>query len=69
VPPTDDTNATTVRVQDGKTSTSEGPFLGDGGAVGGYFVFGADDLDAKRSGLAPGPTHQETGLRCMCSRG
>ena len=23
-----------------------GPFLGDGGAVGGYFIFEADDLDA-----------------------
>jgi hypothetical protein len=39
-------SATTVRVQDGKTLTSDGPFLGDGGAVGGYFVLEADDLDA-----------------------
>jgi hypothetical protein len=33
--------ATTVRVQDGKTVTTEGPFLGAEGAVGGYFVFEA----------------------------
>jgi hypothetical protein len=38
--------ATTVRVQDGKAQASDGPFLGDGGAVGGYFIFEADDLDA-----------------------
>jgi hypothetical protein len=38
--------ATTVRVQDGKALASDGPFLGDGGAVGGYFIFEADDLDA-----------------------
>jgi hypothetical protein len=36
----------TVRVQDGKAQASEGPFLGEGGAVGGYFIFEADDLDA-----------------------
>jgi hypothetical protein len=38
--------ATTVRVQDGKTATTEGPFLGAEGSIGGYFVFEADDLDA-----------------------
>jgi hypothetical protein len=39
-------NATTVRVQDGKTLTTDGPFVGMKEAVGGYFVFEADDLDA-----------------------
>jgi len=38
--------ATTVRVQDGTTVTSDGAFLGPQGAVGGYLVFEADDLDA-----------------------
>jgi hypothetical protein len=38
--------ATTVRVQDGETVTTEGPFVGVDGAVGGYLVFEADDLDA-----------------------
>jgi hypothetical protein len=39
-------NATTVRVQDGKTLTTDGPFVGMKEAVGGYFVLEADDLDA-----------------------
>ena len=38
--------ATTVRVEDGKTLATEGAFLGPDGAVGGYLVFEADDLDA-----------------------
>jgi hypothetical protein len=38
--------ARTVRRQDGKTLTTEGPFLGADGAVGGYVIFEADDLDA-----------------------
>jgi hypothetical protein len=39
-------NATTVRVQDGKTLTTDGPFVSVKEALGGYFVFEADDLDA-----------------------
>src|SRR5438552_15442902 len=39
-------NATTVRVQGGKTLTTDGPFVGMKEAVGGFFVFEADDLDA-----------------------
>ena len=38
--------ATTVRVQDGKTLTTDGPFVSVKEALGGYFVFEADDLDA-----------------------
>jgi hypothetical protein len=38
--------ATTVRVQDGKTLTTDGPFVEMKEAVGGYLVFEADDLDA-----------------------
>jgi hypothetical protein len=38
--------ATTVRVDHGTTSTSDGPYLGADGAVGGFMVFEADDLDA-----------------------
>jgi hypothetical protein len=38
--------ATTVRVQDGKTMTTDGPFIEIKEAVGGYLVFEADDLDA-----------------------
>jgi hypothetical protein len=38
--------ATTVRVQDGKTLTTDGPFVEIKEAIGGYLVFEADDLDA-----------------------
>ena len=38
--------AKTVRVDNGKTVTSDGPFLDDNGAVGGYAVYEADDVDA-----------------------
>ena len=39
-------NATTVWVEDGKTLTTDGPFVSTKEALGGYFVFEADDLDA-----------------------
>jgi hypothetical protein len=39
-------NATTVRVQDGAAVTTEGPYLGVKGAVGGFLVVEAEDLDA-----------------------
>jgi hypothetical protein len=38
--------ATTVRVQDGKTLTTDGPFVAVKEALGGYLVFEADNLDA-----------------------
>jgi hypothetical protein len=38
--------ATTVRVQDGKTLTTDGPFVEMKEALGGYLLFEADDLDA-----------------------
>ena len=38
--------ATTVRVQDGRTLTTDGPFAELKEAIGGYFFFEADDLDA-----------------------
>jgi hypothetical protein len=38
--------ATTVRVQDGNTLTTDGPFVETKEALGGYLVFEADDLDA-----------------------
>jgi hypothetical protein len=39
-------NATTVRVEDGKTLVTDGPFVAIKEALGGYFIFEADDLDA-----------------------
>ncbi|MGH2716537.1 MAG: YciI family protein [Thermoleophilaceae bacterium] len=38
--------ATTVRVQGGKTLTTDGPFVAVKEALGGYLFFEADDLDA-----------------------
>ena len=38
--------ATTVRVQDGKPLTTDGPFVELKEAIGGYLFFEADDLDA-----------------------
>jgi hypothetical protein len=38
--------ATTVRVQDGSTLTTDGPFAETKEALGGYFFFEADDLQA-----------------------
>ena len=38
--------ATTVRVENGSTLTTDGPFVAIKEALGGYFVFEADDLDA-----------------------
>jgi hypothetical protein len=39
-------NATTVRVADGETLVTDGPFVGIKEAIGGFFVLEADDLDA-----------------------
>ena len=38
--------ATTVRVQDDKTITTDGPFVETKEALNGYLVYEADDLDA-----------------------
>jgi hypothetical protein len=38
--------ATTVRVQDGNTLITDGPFAEIKEAIGGYLLFEADDLDA-----------------------
>jgi hypothetical protein len=38
--------ATTVRVEDGKTLTTDGPFVAIKEALGGFLTFEADDLDA-----------------------
>ena len=39
------TTATTVRVQDGRTLTSDGPFLETKEELGGFYLLEADDLD------------------------
>jgi len=39
------TTATTVRVQDGETLTTDGPFAETREVLGGFFLFEADNLD------------------------
>ncbi|GGA59186.1 YciI family protein [Pelagibacterium lentulum] len=39
-------NITTVRLRDGETLTSEGPYVTSGDQVGGFFLIEADDVDA-----------------------
>jgi hypothetical protein len=38
--------AKTVRVRDGQTLTTDGPFVETKEAIGGYLIFEADDVDA-----------------------
>ena len=40
------TTATTVRVEDGRTLTTDGPFAETKEALGGYYLLEVDDLDA-----------------------
>jgi len=42
----DPATSTTVRVQDGRTLTTDGPFLAVKEALGGYLIYEGDDLDA-----------------------
>ena len=37
--------ATTVRVEDGRTLTTDGPFVETKDVLGGFYLFEADDLD------------------------
>jgi hypothetical protein len=37
--------ATTVRVEDGKTLATDGPFIDTKEVLGGYYLYEADDLD------------------------
>ncbi len=41
----DPSTATTVRVEDGRTLTTDGPFAETKEALGGFYLFEADDLD------------------------
>ena len=48
--------ATTVRVEDGETLITDGPFIDVKEALGGYFILEADDLDAAIAVAAKVPT-------------
>ena len=39
-------SAVTVRLENGKTLTTDGPFVETKEAIGGYLIYEADDLDA-----------------------
>ncbi len=39
-------NAVTVRVSNGEVAATEGPYVNDAGAVGGYMIFEADSKEA-----------------------
>ncbi len=47
--------ATTVRVQDGKALTTDGPFVETKEALDGYFMFEGEDLDAAIEAAAKVP--------------
>ena len=51
--------AKTVRVKDGKTVASEGPFVNTMGAVGGYLIFEAESMEAaiELAGRVPAARH------------
>jgi hypothetical protein len=53
--------ATTVRVRDGKTLATDGPFAETKEALAGYFLLEADDLDAAIELAARVPTARSGG--------
>jgi hypothetical protein len=53
--------ATTVRVQDGQTLVTDGPFADTKEVFGGYYMFEADDLDAAIALAATIPAAQDGG--------
>ena len=61
--------ATTVRVQDGKTLTTDGPFVDTKEALGGYLFFEADDLDAAIEPSTESAATVRWPRRPACSRG
>jgi hypothetical protein len=59
------TDATTVRVRDGETLTSDGPFAETKEQIGGYFVVDCKDLDEAIDVAAkiPGASHGSIEVR------
>jgi hypothetical protein len=57
--------ATTVRVRDGKTITSDGPFTETKEQIGGYYLFECKDLDQAIAWAAriPGASHGAVEVR------
>ena len=59
--------ATTVRVEDGRTLTTDGPFIEAKEELGGYFLYEADNLDAAIDMAARVPAAR-MGVRSRCVR-
>jgi hypothetical protein len=57
----DPANARTVRVENGKTLTTDGPFVETKEALGGFFFLEADDIDAAIELAARIPTASRGG--------
>ena len=57
--------ATTVRVRDGKTLTTDGPFAETKEQLGGYFILHCDDLDEaiEIAAKIPGARHGSVEIR------
>lgn len=57
--------ATTVRVRDGKTLTTDGPFAETKEVLGGFYLINADDLDSavKVAAELPGSWHGSVEVR------
>ena len=57
--------ATTVRVRDGKTQTTDGPYVETKEQLGGFYILKADDLDEaiKWAAKIPGAKHGSIEVR------
>jgi hypothetical protein len=64
-------SATTVRAQNGKTTTVDGPFAETKEQLGGYYLIEAPDLDAALSWAArcPGAAHGAIEVRPVWTTG
>ena len=60
--------ATTVRVEDGKTLTTDGPFASTKEALGGWLLFEADDLDAAHRARLPRAARRAWAARSRSGR-
>jgi hypothetical protein len=61
----DTSSATTVRVRDGKTITTDGPFAETKEQLGGYYLLDCKDLDEaiEMAALIPGAKHGSVEIR------
>jgi hypothetical protein len=55
-------SATTVRVRNGETLTTDGPYADTKEMLGGYYLFEADDLDAAIAIAARIPAARDAGV-------